>query len=129
MKILLASAVMALGLAAPTVAADAVEGTWQTQVDDGAYAYVTIAPCGSNFCGTISRTFDSNGEYSSPNKGKQIVRDMAPIGDGKFEGKVWRPSNDKIYIGKLDLSGDRIKLKGCVAGGMLCSSQTWARVQ
>ncbi|WP_417243085.1 DUF2147 domain-containing protein [Celeribacter sp.] len=129
MKKIIATAVLAFGLATPAFAADPVEGIWQTEVDDGAYAYVTIAPCGANFCGTISRTFNSDGEYNSPNKGKQIVRDMAPKGNGKFEGKVWRPSNDKIYIGKLDLSGDRIKLKGCVAGGMLCSSQTWARIK
>ena len=58
-----------------------------------------------------------------------LVRNMAPKGDGYYAGKVWRPSNDKIYVGKMQMSGNKLKLKGCVAGGLLCSSQTWTRVK
>ena len=118
----------ALAVSAGMAAADPLEGTWQTQPDDGAFAHVTIAPCGANFCGKIARTFRDGAEYDSPNKGKTLVIDMAPEGDGKYKGKVWRPSNDKIYLGKIALEGDRVKLSGCVAGGLLCSKQTWARV-
>jgi len=96
-------------------------------VDDGAYALVTITPCGGAFCGVISRTFDATGEYQSENLGRQIIIDMAAAGDGEYRGSVWRPSNDKIYIGKISLSGDTVQLRGCVAGGLLCSSQTWSR--
>jgi uncharacterized protein (DUF2147 family) len=53
---------------------------------------------------------------------------MEPKGGGKYEGKVWRPSNNKIYMGKMTLSGNKLKLQGCVAGGLLCSSQNWTRV-
>ncbi|MFK7745934.1 MAG: DUF2147 domain-containing protein [Roseobacter sp.] len=109
--------------------ADPLEGTWQTQADEGAFAHVAISPCGANFCGTIERTFKDGGEYTSPNKGKTLVIDMAPQGDGTYQGQVWRPSNDKIYLGKIDLSGDSMRLRGCVAGGLICSKQTWARVQ
>jgi uncharacterized protein (DUF2147 family) len=128
MRNILAS-LAALALSAGAALADPVEGVWQTQVDDGAYAHVTMSPCGSNYCGVISRTFNSDGEYKSANIGKQLVRDMSPQGGGKYEGKVWRPSNNKIYIGKMNLSGNRLELKGCVAGGLICSSQTWAKVQ
>jgi uncharacterized protein (DUF2147 family) len=110
-------------------AADPVEGTWKTQVDDGAYAHVKIAPCGANFCGTIAKTFNDKGEYKSPNIGKKIVIDMAASGAGKYAGQVWRPSNNKIYIGKIALSGDSMKLSGCIAGGLLCSKQTWSRLK
>lgn len=128
MRNILAS-LAAVALSAGAALADPVEGVWQTQVDDGAYAHVTMSPCGSNYCGVISRTFNSDGEYKSANIGKQLVRDMSPQGGGKYEGKVWRPSNNKIYIGKMNLSGNRLELKGCVAGGLICSSQTWAKVQ
>ena len=128
MRNILAS-LAALALSAGAALADPVEGVWQTQLDDGAYAHVTMSPCGSNYCGVISRTFNSDGEYKSANIGKQLVRDMSPQGGGKYEGKVWRPSNNKIYIGKMNLSGNRLELKGCVAGGLICSSQTWAKVQ
>ncbi len=35
-----------------------------------------------NFCGKIARTFKDGAEYDSPNKGKTLVIDMAPQGDG-----------------------------------------------
>ncbi|SMX29017.1 hypothetical protein TRP8649_03147 [Pelagimonas phthalicica] len=119
----------ALTLIAGTAAADPAEGVWKTQPDDGAYAHVKLSKCGNNICGTIVRTFNGSGEYDSDNKGKQLVRNMKPMGGGAYEGKVWRPSNNKIYLGKMQLSGNSLKLKGCVAGGLLCSSQTWKRVK
>ncbi|MBJ3763080.1 DUF2147 domain-containing protein [Maribius pontilimi] len=129
MKHFILAAIAGLSLAATAAQADPAEGIWQTEVDDGAYAHVQLAPCGGAVCGTIVRTFNASGEYNSPNKGKQIVRSMAPQGGGAYEGQVWRPSNNKIYLGKMTLAGERLQLKGCIAGGLLCSSQTWARVQ
>lgn len=128
MKKLMGTAVICLMMAG-AAAADPIEGLWQTQEDDGAYALVAIAPCGPNFCGKIDRTFNASGEYQSPNLGKTLVIDMAAQGGGKYKGKVWRPSNDKIYIGKIALNGDSMRLSGCVAGGLLCSKQTWSRVK
>ena len=119
--------VLAIG-AAGAAAADPVLGIWQTQVDDGSYAYVDMQPCGSAICGKIAKTFNSDGEYKSGNIGKTLVIDMVPQGDGKYQGSVWRPSNDKIYIGKMDLKGNTLALRGCVAGGLICSKQTWSRV-
>ncbi|WP_167647571.1 DUF2147 domain-containing protein [Mameliella alba] len=117
------------GLAAGAAAADPVEGTWQTEPDDGSYAHIVMAPCGGKICGQIARTFNAGGEYASPTRGKTLVIDMVPQGNGKYEGKVWRPSNNKIYLGKMTLDGSRLKLRGCVAGGLICSAQTWRRVQ
>ncbi|MBN2629791.1 MAG: DUF2147 domain-containing protein [Rhodobacteraceae bacterium] len=124
------AALAAVMIATATLAlADPVEGLWQTQEDDGAYAHVKIAPCGANFCGTIVKTFKAGSEYASENLGKQLVREMAPKGGGAYEGKVWRPSNDKVYLGKISVKGDMMKLSGCVAGGLICSKQDWKRVQ
>ena len=109
--------------------ADPVEGLWKTEVDDGAFAHVEITPCGAAFCGTIVRTFNSTGDYKSPNIGKQLVRDMAPAGSGRYKGNVWRPSNDKIYKGKLNLKGDALAMSGCVAGGLICAKQNWTRIK
>ena len=109
--------------------ADPVEGVWKTEVDDGAYAHIQMAPCGAAYCGVIARTFNSSGEYQSENLGKKLVIDMVPNGNGSYAGSVWRPSNNKIYIGKMTLNGNKLKLKGCVAGGLICSGQNWTRVQ
>ncbi len=116
-------------LAAGAASADPIEGLWQTQEDAGAYAHVTIKPCGPAFCGKITQAFKDGKDYASPNVGKAIVIDMVPAGGGAYEGKVWRPSNDKIYVGKAEVSGGNMKLSGCVAGGLICKSQSWTKVK
>jgi uncharacterized protein (DUF2147 family) len=124
--ILLAAAL----LAAPALAcADPIEGLWQTQPDEGAYAQVQIAPCGPAFCGTIVKSFRGGAPIQSPNIGRQIVIDMRPAGDGTYAGKVWRPSNGKTYVGKIALKGDAMKLSGCVLGGLICAGQDWTRLR
>lgn len=127
MRHIILAAVLALGAGA--AAADPIEGIWQTQPDEGSFAHVTVAPCGAAYCGTITRTFKDQAEYRSPNLGRQIVIDMAARGGGNYEGRVWRPANDRIYSGRASVAGDRMNLSGCVAGGLICKSQTWVRVQ
>jgi uncharacterized protein (DUF2147 family) len=130
MKHLLAAAVLTLASAVPALADDPVWGIWQTEVDDGSYAYVEMAGCsGGKTCGWIRRTFDSSGEYQSPNLGKVMVINMENQGDGTYHGNVWRPSNDKTYSGKMELHGNTLSLAGCVIGRFGCAGQTWTRVE
>jgi uncharacterized protein (DUF2147 family) len=126
-KFLMAAVLVASGTIAS--ANDAALGTWQTEVDDGAYAHIDMSQCGAAVCGVIARTFNADGEYQSENIGKTLVIDMMPNGDGSYAGSVWRPSNDRIYIGKMQVAGNQLRLQGCIAGGLLCSSQNWVRVQ
>lgn len=109
--------------------ADPIEGLWQTQEDDGAYAHVNIAPCGPNFCGKIVESFKAGKPFASENVGKMIVIDMAAQGDGEYKGKVYRPSNDKTYLGKVSLNGKDMKLAGCVFGGLFCAKQSWTKIK
>lgn len=126
MKSLIAAT--ALVFSAGVAMADPVMGTWQTQVDDGNFAYVEIAPCDAKICGTITRTFNSDGEWKSDNIGKKLVWDMVAKGNGAYgSGKIWQPSKDKVYKSKMALKGDRLKVSGCI--GPICKKQTWARVK
>ena len=129
MKKLLIAALLALAPGA--LAADPVHGMWKTQPDDGSYAYINIAECnGGKVCGWMMRSFYEGGaEYQSENLGKALVRNMENVGGGRYEGSVWRPSNDKIYVGKMELNGNTLYLDGCVLGGLICKTQTWTRVQ
>lgn len=128
MKKLTCAALLAAAFATPSFAADPAEGTWKTQVDDGAYAHVTIAACGEALCGTIARTFNGAGEYNSENKGKPILWDMQAAGSGQYsKGKIWQPSTGKIFNSKMSLSGSSLKVSGCV--GPICKKQTWTRVK
>jgi uncharacterized protein (DUF2147 family) len=129
MKILTLAAIGSL-LATAVWAADPVEGVWQTEVDDGAYAHVTMAACGAAFCGKITESFNADGSpYPSENIGKTIVIDMIPQGGAAYEGSVFRPSNGKTYFGTISLEGNKLRLAGCVMGGLICSKQTWSRVK
>jgi len=129
MKTVFVTFAATLGLAGMAWANDPALGIWQTEPDDGAFAFVELEMCGQAVCGTIIRTFDSDGEYQSENIGRQIVIDMVPQGGGRYEGSVWRPSNDRIYIGRMDIEGDAMTLRGCVAGGLFCARQNWVRIQ
>jgi uncharacterized protein (DUF2147 family) len=126
MKTLVLAVVATMGLSGAAVA-DPVLGVWKTQVDDGAYAHVTMSKCGENICGVISRTFNADGEYKSENLGKQLVWDMRPEGDGEYrKGKIWQPSTDKVFNSKMDMAGNTLKVRGCI--GPFCKKQTWNRI-
>jgi uncharacterized protein (DUF2147 family) len=124
------AAAAALLLSTGQVAAqDPIEGLWKTEPDAGMFAHIQVQPCGDKICGVIAQSFDNGEPFKSANMGKNLVFDMVNKGDGKYEGKVWRPSNDKVYLGKMVLKGDTLDMKGCVAGGMLCSKQKWTRLK
>ena len=115
--ILLAGAAAAL--------AEPVSGMWKTEPgDSGAFLHVEIAPCGAEICGTITKVVGSDNQSSL---GKPIIWEMKSKGKGKYSGgKIWAPDADKTYKSKMSLSGDELKVSGCV--GPFCRSQTWSRL-
>ena len=125
MKRILAAALFVAGTSTAW-AADPVEGTWESPTnEDGASIQVQIAPCGGSFCGTITNV--KGGDQSI--KGERMLWDMAAKGGGTYSGgKVWAPDDDKTYRGKLELSGNSLKISGCVLGGAVCRGETFARV-
>lgn len=130
----LALSVAFASFATGALAADAVDGLWKTQPGDtGGYLHVSIAECGSAICGTIDSAFDGNGDQQLDyeNLGKRIIWDMVPEGGGSYDnGKIWAPDRDKTYNSKMTLdSQNKLTVKGCVAGGLVCRGQTWTRVQ
>ena len=129
MKIFAFAAAMAvLGSAA---FADPVEGVWQTKKDDnGNFGHVQIKPCGPAFCGTLITAFGSDGKaIDSPNIGRKIVTDMVAYPDGLYDdGTIYSPDRDKTYNGDMTLSGNSLKVRGCVLG--ICrDGGTWKRVK
>ena len=48
-------------------------------------------------------------------------------GGGSYSGgKIWAPDTDKTYRSKMTLSGNALKVSGCV--GPICRGQTWTRL-
>jgi uncharacterized protein (DUF2147 family) len=122
----------ALMLVAGTAfAQDPVEGVWQTKKDDnGNFGYVEVKPCGPAFCGTLIKSFDASGApLDSPNIGRPIIWDMVAYGDGVYDdGKVYSPDRDKTYNSDMQLTGDKLAVRGCVLG--ICrDGGTWTRVK
>lgn len=107
---ILAAGFAAVLMAGPALAQD-ITGNWRTQSGENA----TIAPCGGAFCVKL---------VSGPYSGRQIGR---VSGSGpKYTGEITDPANDKTYSGSATVSGNSMKMTGCVAR-VLCRSQTWTR--
>ena len=121
---------LAMIFAAGVAGADPVHGTWKTKPDDnGNFGHVQITSCGATICGTLVKAFDGAGkEIDSPNVGKKIVWDMVAYPDGLYDdGKIWSPDRDKTYNSEMQLSGNKLTVKGCVLG--ICrDGGTWTRV-
>jgi len=129
---------IAFGLGLATVAlagpvADPVAGTWKTAPGDtGGYLHVTIAPCGSEVCGTIKAAYDKDNAVQADYEhlGKKMLWNMTADGGGSYSGgKIWAPDADKTYSSKMSLNGNTLEVKGCVAGGLICRGQDWNRIK
>jgi uncharacterized protein (DUF2147 family) len=116
-------------LAGPA-SADGLTGVFQTAPnDEGNVGHVEFYDCGGALCGKLVRSFTSSGTpIDSPNIGKNIVWDMQDEGGGKFGGgRIWDPGADKTYRSKMTLSGDLLKVSGCI--GPICRGNTWQRLR
>lgn len=111
-------------------AADGVSGVFQTAPnDEGNVGHVEFYDCGGALCGKLVRSFNASGTpIASPNIGKNIVWDMQDQGGGKYgKGKIWDPGADKTYRSKMVLSGDILKVSGCI--GPICRAKSWQRLR
>lgn len=96
---------------AGTALADPIEGNWTT--DSGETAAITG---GGPFRITLK-----TGKHA----GKHIGS-MSKTGDNKYAGEITDPKDDKTYAGDARLSGNSLKMRGCVAV-VFCRTQNWKR--
>ncbi|PLX36945.1 MAG: DUF2147 domain-containing protein [Hyphomicrobiales bacterium] len=109
--LIVAGALLA-GVAMPAIAAEPIEGNWRTQAGSKA----EIKRCGGSFCVTLK---------SGAHAGKRIGK-MSGSG-AKYSGEITDPKDDKTYSGSAKVSGDSLKMKGCVMA-VFCKTQTWKRL-
>lgn len=132
-------ALLVFSTVAPAGAADPA-GNWLTEGG----SQVRIASCGAALCGTlvslrepndretgkpkVDRNNADNAKRTRPLLGIAIVLGMKPNGPDKWAGHVYNAEDGKTYSGYLTLtSASELKLQGCIAGGLICKSQTWTR--
>ncbi|MGE0501415.1 MAG: DUF2147 domain-containing protein [Rhizobiaceae bacterium] len=94
--------------------ADDIVGNWRT--DSGETA--AISSCGGSFCIKLK-----TGKHAGKNIGS-----MAASGSGAYKGTITDPADDKKYSGRASLSGNALKMKGCILGGVICRTQNWSRM-
>ncbi|WP_429808972.1 DUF2147 domain-containing protein [Ensifer sp. B1-9] len=112
MKRIFAMAAALTVTASAAHADDLIVGNWKTELGDTA----AIAPCAEGYCITLK---------SGKHAGKQIGTFHGK--DGNYSGKITDPEANKTYDGSLSVSGNALKLKGCVLR-VVCESQTWPRI-
>lgn len=98
---------------APAMAAEAIVGKWQ-RPNGTVIAYTGSGP----YCGTVQ-----TGEF----KGQSIGCMNGT--NGSYKGKVNKLDEGKTYSGKASVSGNSLKLSGCVLGGVICKSETLTRMK
>ena len=109
---MLAAAAASLILAGPAFAAQPIEGSWKRS--NG--TVIRYAATGGNqYCGTVM-----TGEYKG-----QSIGCMSGSGNS-YKGKVNKLDEGKTYSGSATISGNSMKLSGCVAM-VLCKSETLTR--
>ncbi len=128
MKIFAISAVAFL-FSSGMAMADPLEGLWRTTKDDnGKSGLIKVAPCGAKLCGTLIKSYDETGaEIDSDNIGRNIISETVARGGGSYTGKVYSPDRDKTYKSKLQMTGNTLKVRGCIA--FICrDGGTWQKV-
>lgn len=130
MKTIALAAVATLMSAGVAFAADPLEGYWRTAKDDNGHSgLVHVTPCGGKLCGKLVKAYDASGkEIASENIGRNIISETVSKGGGSYKGKVYSPDRGKTYNSKLSLSGNALKVSGCVLG--ICrDGGTWSKVK
>jgi uncharacterized protein (DUF2147 family) len=128
----IASLILLSLFAAGSALADPIEGLWRTAPDDnGDVGYIRVSTCGASYCGVLERAENAQGSTIQPDTlGRKIVWNLKAGKSGEYEGRIYAPDRDKEYMSKLELSGNRISVNGCVLGGLICrNGGNWTRVQ
>ncbi|MEP4033702.1 DUF2147 domain-containing protein [Roseibium polysiphoniae] len=132
---LMLAAPLAMGGATSTLAADAT-GEWARP---GGSSKIRISACGSALCGKLIWLKSPRNDTANPDPAKrtrpllgvQIVRSMKPSGKtNQWKGKVYNAEDGKTYTGFIEMpSANKMKLEGCVMGGLICKGETWTRIK
>ena len=106
-------------------------GIWKL---DSGKVTVRIAPCGSSLCGAIvglAKPLDKKGrpkvDKKNPNEGLRkrpligltVMANMRPAGANKWRGTIYNADDGRTYSSHMKLSGNNMKVKGCVENRLL----------
>lgn len=129
MKILLLAAIASLATA--PAAASGLEGSWTNPARS---ITVKIGPCGATQCGRVtsaSAKAKADAAYggTEPLVGIELISGIERAGPGRWRADIFVPDQNIHSSGELALTGpNRMAVRGCVIGGLICKDQVWTRV-
>lgn len=94
---------------------------------------VAIAACGDAWCGTVVEASakakaDAAKGGTRNLVGIQLMTGFTRAGEGKWKGRLFVPDiNFRAQAELRMVEPGRLVVRGCMAGKMLCKSQTWTR--
>jgi uncharacterized protein (DUF2147 family) len=98
-------------------------GTW---VRPSTGTKVSFYNCGGNLCAKIIGVRDA---AKKKTVGTVIMSGAKKTGDNKWNGSLLNTDDGNTYSGIVTLvSANALKLQGCALGGLVCSGETWRRV-
>jgi uncharacterized protein (DUF2147 family) len=105
-------------------------GVWRNPRNS---VHVRIQPCGPAMCGTVvwatPQAQAKARQAGTPNLiGAQLFRRLQPQGGNAWGGTVFVPDRARTVSGRLRVNGRNAIVSGCIAGGLVCRSQTWTRI-
>ncbi|MES2120266.1 MAG: DUF2147 domain-containing protein [Pseudomonadota bacterium] len=128
MKVVLFAAI-ALFATAPA-AASGLEGSWTNPARS---ITVKIGPCGATQCGRVtsaSAKARADAAYGGTERllGIELISGIEPAGPGRWRAEIFVPDQNIHSSGELALTGpNRMVVRGCVIGGLICKEQVWTR--
>lgn len=133
--LLLACLLMLTGRYALAESTKPASEVWLT--DDGD-ARVRIGPCGKEICGVVvwqrvpynDEKNPDPAKRSRPIVGIRMISHIQPTGPDSWTGELYVFDEGFTVKGTAKHEGhDRLKLSGCVLGGIVCHTVIWTRVK
>jgi uncharacterized protein (DUF2147 family) len=90
--------------------------------------------CRDRLCGTIVQAAPSalaaaRAKGVASLEGTRVFEDMQRRDDGIWRGKLYVPDRGGRFASTLRLLDEnRLEVRGCILGGLICKSQVWTRV-
>jgi len=97
-----------------------VSGTWMR--GDG-NAHVRISECGKSLCATNVWIRDtSKGEEV----GDKLIMTLQPKSNTTLAGQAYDPKRGLTFSMTIKMVDSGLTTRGCVVGGIICKSESWA---
>lgn len=140
MRILAAAAGLLVGAwwtgAALAAGAQDAFGVW-LHPENG--SHIRVYKCGGSLCAKVVKVRDtSRRDVHNPNpklrnrpiQGVVIMNGARKTGANTWKGRLYNTRDGKTYTGVITVvSKSKLKLEGCVLGGLLCKGVTWSRIR